>query len=41
MFYAHALREKWGIPSKHMHIKNSAVGSMLAMYGSTMHVATL
>ena len=50
MLYAHALHEKRGMPAMHAHIplmtftqfsQNSTVGSTLALYGSTMHVATL
>ena len=46
MVYAHALREKRGIPAMHAHImlttftrftQNSTVVSMLALYGSTMY----
>ena len=48
MFYAHALHEKRGIPVVHAHItlttftrfvQNSSVGSMLALYGLTRHLA--
>ena len=49
--YAHALRRKWGIYTCHEHTyyvddlylncSNSTVGSVLALYGSIMHVATL
>ena len=50
MFYAHTLREKRGIPVMHAYstlttftrfAQNSTVGCMLALYGPTMHVATL
>ena len=50
VFYAYALREKRGIPVMHKLItlmtftrfaQNSTAVSMLALYGSTMHVATL
>ena len=50
MSYAHALRGKGGIPITHVHItqttfarfaQNSTVGSMLALYDSTVHVTTL
>ena len=50
VFYAHVLRERWGIPIMHVYImlttftwyaQNSTVGCMHAFYGSTMHLATL
>ena len=50
MFYAHTLCEKWGISVMHTHItlttftrfaQKSIVGTMLALYGSTMHLATV
>ena len=49
MFYTQALREKWGIPVMHVcstlmtftrFAQNSTVGSMLALYGSAVHLDT-
>ena len=46
MFSAHALRE-WARLRVHIHMtiftqfaQNCSIGSLLALYGSTMHVAT-
>ena len=50
MFYAHALRDKRGIPVTRAHItlttftmfdQNCSVGCLLALYGCTMHPARL